>query len=127
MSNEQKITIDENKSDVRHAVVVFDPFGLIVEIFNDLYPDTPCEIIFSEGLHKGDGDPWGCTTFPDDGSDPQVVIDVETPLRHAVEILAHELAHVAVGGECDEEHGEDWEKAFSAIHQEYVSRVTRSV
>lgn len=38
-------------------------------------------------------------------------------VNNAVEIFAHELAHVAVG--VDHEHDDAWEDAFEAIFQEY--------
>ncbi len=45
------------------------------------------------------------------------MITKELRVADAVEILAHELAHVAVGS--DEEHGKAWEEAFDAIHNEF--------
>lgn len=59
----------------------------------------------------------GYTFFPDDGSDPEVVVFSENDTNVQAEILAHELAHVAVGLE----HGHDqvWEDAFEAIRTEY--------
>ena len=45
----------------------------------------------------------------------QVVTTI--PVEDATEILAHELAHAAVG--LDHDHDAEWEKAFDAIFDEY--------
>ena len=55
--------------------------------------------------------------YPDDGSIPIVSIFAEYPVSILVEILAHELAHVAVGPGHD--HDGLWEEAFENIYQEY--------
>lgn len=46
-----------------------------------------------------------------------VFVTPNIPVCDCAEILAHELAHVAVGVE--EDHGEKWEKAFDSIFSEY--------
>ena len=41
-------------------------------------------------------------------------------VNNAVEILAHELAHVVAGfEEGKDDHGPEWEAAFESIKQEY--------
>lgn len=65
----------------------------------------------------------GQAHFPDDDGTPSIQIDIDCPIRHAVEVLGHELAHVAAPH--DENHGPDWEAAFAAIHEEYCALVGR--
>ena len=95
-----------------------DPFAIAYQAFKNLYPDKDCEIIWQPEEMKDDkGNGYvGMTNFSDDG-EITVEVSVFMKIGDAVETLAHELAHVAVGA--SEEHGEEWEKAFDAIHAEY--------
>ena len=54
------------------------------------------------------------------------MIDIDPTLRvvDAVEVLAHELAHVAAGAK--EDHGEKWTAAYDAIKAEY-DRITEGM
>ncbi|MCI9405942.1 MAG: hypothetical protein HFK04_03390 [Oscillospiraceae bacterium] len=98
-----------------------DPFAMIYQAFKRLYPDKPCEIWW-DIPQEADKQAFGMTEFPDDGSCPQVFIYSNHPVHQQVEILAHELAHVAVWP--DHEHDDAWDFAFSAIQQEYGQIVT---
>lgn len=98
-----------------------DPFAMIYQAFKRLYPDKPCEI-WGDIPQEADKQAFGMTEFPDDGSCPQVFIYSNHPVHQQVEILAHELAHVAVWP--DHEHDDAWDFAFSAIQQEYGQIVT---
>ena len=95
-----------------------DMFSIIFKAFKNLYPDKKCECQWEpEKMTDENGnDVLGLTTFADDG---RVFVDISASLKvvDAVEILAHELAHVAVGS--DVEHGKEWEDAFDSIHKEY--------
>lgn len=95
-----------------------DPFELVLRSFRNLYPAAPePEIWWKPQLTDEKGtDMCGCTTFFDDGG-VMVEVSAQIPVIAAVEILAHELAHVAVGEA--EGHGDTWEKAFAAIGDEY--------
>lgn len=104
-------------------VFVNDPFARVRDVFERLYPGKKFFCFLAEGLTDESGeDVCGMTVFPGEGSDesaaPTVYISVDLPIKHAVEILAHELAHVAAGSA--EGHGEAWEFAFGYIHQEYL-------
>lgn len=99
----------------RRARLRSDPIGNVVEVFNRLFPGIEVAIDFVSGLKDAE-DAWGVTHFPDDGGPPSISLDVDLEYRHVVEILAHELAHVAAPD--DEDHGEKWEAAFSLIHAE---------
>lgn len=101
------------------AKMLFDPLGLVLEIFNEMHPDKECVIYWRQGM-KADAECFGCTDF--EASPIAVSIDVGLPLEGAVEVLAHELAHVAVGF-VKPQHGKKWQKAFDAIHAAYSERV----
>lgn len=95
-----------------------DAFAIVYQAFKNLYPEKECVIWWQSGEMKDEeGNGYvGLTTFADDG---EIIVEVSINMfvGDAVETLAHELAHVAVGA--SEEHGEEWEKAFDAIHNEY--------
>lgn len=102
-----------------------DPFARVAKYFHLLYPEKKYICFWTENnIPAEDGETaYGMTCFPDEGSDvstvPEILISAELPVKHAVEVLAHELAHVAIGVE--EGHGEAWEKAFEAIHRAYMT------
>lgn len=98
----------------------FNPFDILFEVFAEKWPDREavidlCVEIEGEGMQGC----HGCTDF--DSSPPRIGVSGEVPLRHAAEIVAHELAHVAAG--IDEGHGPGWEAAFEALHEGYTMRV----
>lgn len=96
-----------------------DPFPLVAQAFKNLYPDKKYTAYWEPEIHAeepGDKKPYGITDFGEDGT-VCVFVDPKIPVTDAVEIFAHELAHVAVG--IDHEHDEEWEAAFEAIFVEY--------
>lgn len=95
-----------------------DPFAMVWWAFKKLYPDKDCEVYWEPQIRDSeDGKPaYGMTDFADDGS-VAVFVKPSLEVGDAVEVLAHELAHVAVGIEHD--HDEVWEKAFDKIFDEY--------
>lgn len=99
---------------------VNDPFARVYEIFRQLYPDKDCCCFWTDALD----DAYGVTLFSDNSRmPPKVFVSVDLPVKNAVEILAHELAHVAVG--LDAGHGEAWENAFEAIHRTYCRTTSK--
>lgn len=92
-----------------------DPFKVILRAVQELWSGLKTDIQWNHTLDM-DKKEYGCTTFPDDGSTPLIDLNPELTVLVAVEILAHELAHVATPGD---EHGVDWEEAFSAIHEKF--------
>ena len=60
---------------------------------------------------------FGETVFPDDESVPIVSVSACLSIKDAVEVFAHELAHVAAGKESG--HSEAWEAEFQKIFDEY--------
>lgn len=98
------------------------PFHFIVEAYTQLY-NKPCTIDLHPTYHADTGK-YGSTMFPDDGSTPEIVLAADVSYQILIEILAHELAHVAAGKdvECadtDEQHGNAWQEAFDALHKRY--------
>lgn len=95
-----------------------DMFAMVWSAFKRLYPDKNCEIYWEPQIRDAeDGKPaYGMTDFADDGS-VAVFVKPSLEVADAVEVLAHELAHVAVGIEHD--HDEVWQEAFNKIFEEY--------
>jgi len=95
-----------------------DMFSMVWRAFKNLYPDKDCKCQWVPELEKSeDGkEVFGLTTFTDNGN---VYVDIVATLAvtDAIEIFAHELAHVAAGEE--EDHGKAWEEAFDKIFEEY--------
>ena len=96
-----------------------DMFSLVYMAFRNLYPDKECRCRWAPSMESADdgSEVFGATTFAEDGL---VFIDISARLTvgDAVEVFAHELAHVAAG-RSDEEHNQDWQDAFDAIFIEY--------
>ena len=94
-----------------------DMFSFVFKAFKKLYPHKKFECAWEpEPMKSKSGqDLLGLTTFYDDGS-ATVDISIDLKIMDAVEILKHELAHVAVGYE--ENHGPKWQKAFDKIQRE---------
>ena len=94
-----------------------DPFAMVYQAFQNLYPGKECRIFWEPEIRPEDGDKaYGLTDFGADGT-VMVFVTPDMKVLDAVEILSHELAHVAVGA--DHEHDEVWEAAFDAIFKEY--------
>lgn len=96
-----------------------DVFAIVWIAFKNMYPDKDCVCFLETDFCEcEDGrKPYGLTDFGDDGS-IAVFVSADLSVRDAAEILAHELAHVAVG--CGKGHGAEWEDAFDRIHAEYI-------
>lgn len=99
-----------------------NPFGTLMEIMKENYPDAECDIYIGESMTDGK-ETFGCTLFPEETGYNGTVVEIHhsLSLTDAVEILAHELAHVVAG--VDAEHGEEWEKVFDHIHTEFQKKV----
>lgn len=96
--------------------IAFDPFKMVLEVANDLYPGTKADVFFSMDPV---GKEYGVTDFG--GPVPAILICAQTPFFATPEILAHEIAHVVCG--LDAAHGKQWDKVFSAIQREYQKRI----
>lgn len=95
-----------------------DMFAIVWSAFKKLYPDKDCEVYWEPRIrNEEDGTPvYGLTDFSEDGS-IAVFVKPSLEVGDAVEVLAHELAHVAAGLEHD--HDEVWKEAFDRIFEEY--------
>lgn len=117
MYEETKLSPMELKD---HMVTPFqnDMFSIVWQAFKNLYPDKDCQVYWEPQIRdEEDGKPvYGLTDFGDDGT-VSVFVKPSLEAADAVEILAHELAHVAVGIEHD--HDEVWQEVFDKIFDEY--------
>ena len=98
-----------------------DPFAMILQAFQNLYPEKKCECIWESDLlelrQEKEGAPvYGLCNFGEDGT-VTVFVSPKIGVLDAAEVFAHELAHVAVGE--DHAHDAEWEKAYEAIYEEY--------
>lgn len=105
------------------AKIKHDVIKIIIDIFDSLYPERSCTIEFVDGLHKKTK-AYGETFWPDDCSDPSISIDVNTTFIGVVEVLAHELAHVATG---HRGHGEVWETALGQINNRFNKEMDKNL
>lgn len=97
-----------------------DPFTLILKIVKKKYPKLRAKIFFVEPDEISKG-AFGHTFFPYDGSTPEILISVALPVVAAVDVFAHELAHLIIGPKGG--HGQKWRNAFKWINQEYCKQV----
>ena len=100
-----------------------DPFAYVWEAFRNLYPGKECECHLS-APEDTECEPRGGMTVWVDGEEGSAIIVLVNPhlsVLDAVQVLAHELAHVAVGPESS--HGEAWEEAYEAIREEYYALI----
>ncbi|WP_454021152.1 hypothetical protein [Azospirillum sp. Marseille-Q6669] len=104
--------------------LTFDPIGTVIQAFQNLHSDRSVTVSWSSRPRTKGVD--GVTIMerrePDGWIDPAqtfvVLVESELPIEAALEVLAHELAHVVV---CDNDrHGPDFDAALSAIHAEYI-------
>ena len=97
-----------------------DMFAMVYEAFKNLYPEkNPLIQWTGDSMTADDGkNILGLTSYGENG---EIFVDISAYLTvaDAVEILVHELAHVAVGADV-ESHGKEWEAAFDAIHAEFI-------
>lgn len=102
----------------QYSVFRNDPFSMVFRAFENLFPGKKCICMWEPDIRpEPDGTPvLGLTHFDEDG-DVYVFIGTSLTIVQAIEIFAHELAHVAVG--VDHDHDEVWEKAFDDIFNEY--------
>lgn len=93
------------------------PFEMLDKAFKNLYPDKSYIAFIDVDMKDESGEKvYGCTQF-NDNDIPVIFIDSSLSLQNAIEIFAHELAHVASGEKAG--HGKEWEKSFEDIFNEY--------
>lgn len=109
-----------------------DPFHIILDAVNDLFPGVDAGISFQtpdqfqelydrlapiKGKKVPGKDLCGFCVWDADGKTPLIVVNQNIPCFAAVEIIAHEVAHLVAGPEA--EHGKEWEKVFKKIRKHY--------
>lgn len=95
-----------------------DPFVLMYAAFHNLCPDKNPRCCWAGWISDDEtkDDTLGVTECDDDGA-IWIVIRTDLTVKNALEIFAHELAHVMAG--LDADHGEAWQTALDAIETEY--------
>lgn len=88
---------------------------MLLKIAAEMKPDIKADMQWNPKL-KTKRKEYGATTFPVEGI-PLIDLNPELPICYAVEILAHELAHVIAGQEAG--HGGEWEMVFDEINKRY--------
>ena len=98
-------------------VIKNSPFEMLDIAFKRLFPDVKYKAYFEVELEDENGESvCGFTDFKDNG-EIIILVDGNLSVYNAIEIFAHELAHVAVGEEHD--HDEVWEKALYDLFDVY--------
>ena len=98
-----------------------DPFCILDNIFRELWPEKEYRAKWVASIKDENGvDMCGVTEFVPEYV-PVISVSGKLDILDAMEIFAHELAHVAVG--IDSEHGAEWEAAFELLHARYMERV----
>lgn len=101
------------------ARMKLDPFGLLLRLYDESCCPVDVTVEFVAQLQKQEGG-WGRTHFHDDGT-AEIHIDGDCPVAGAVDVLAHELAHIIAGFEAG--HGKAWEQAYSELHRRYGEHI----
>lgn len=97
-------------------------YDIIIDVFQKRYPDQEAVIFFDDTLQEKSGN-VGCTEFFEDGTPPVIFIDANIPYHATVEVLAHELAHVATATlETEEGHTKEWEAVFAWLQEAATER-----
>lgn len=104
-----------------------DPLSDIAQAFQNLWPHKSANICI-QPLESMQGKRtkrriFGHTRWTR-GAHPQVYVEIRQPYIGIMDILSHELAHVAAGYKAA--HGPKWRKAYRAIHEEYERIVDSS-
>lgn len=138
-AEKEKATLEAENAKLQEAldkannyrVFANDPFRTVAEAFNELFPNMPWPCIqWTEpgDIHKDDNSPWGHADFPTEEGDEEIFVNIDSilPAHAAVEILAHELAHVACHhlglDQGEDKHGKNWEDTFDAINKKYYEK-----
>ena len=119
----------------RQSPFINDPFAITATAFTRLFPNTPVECQLVPDLHDRDGDPWAQVVFRDNDV-PLIVVDYRAPIEGTVDLLAHELAHVACDflglenprteAEHDGTKGQHWRDILDKLHAAYCEENERA-
>lgn len=127
--------LTDAKADIEHLRKRYspfenDPFVVVAQAFAKLWPNAPFpRVQIVEGLHNTDDAKWAETLVLNDDGEILISIDVKAPMHGAVELLAHELAHVAceyLGLRSEDDHGPHWEECFAAIYEKFNAEAAKA-
>ena len=99
-----------------------DPVTELLKIFEKRYPDKNATLVLA-GDVEGHGN-LGETWFGENG-EIIIQISIEQTLPQMLDIIAHELAHVAIGPE--EDHGEKWQSVYDWLWKEWDEYVDKQM
>lgn len=97
-----------------------NPYTWVLEAAEKVSPGISAVVAFcdrEQWRKEFDKNAWGVTIFPDDGTDPLIVLRADLNLVESTEILTHQLTHLIVGEK--EEHNEIFELKFEELHRVY--------
>lgn len=100
--------------------ILNNPHAWVLEAAEKIKPGIAAAIVFydrEQWREEFDKRAWGVTIFPDDGTDPLIIIRAELNLIESTEVIAHELTHVIVG--VKEEHNDVFDMKFEELHKVY--------
>lgn len=101
----------------------YNPIEDVFKAVENLYGEQTCEVRFETQDRINGKEKKGCTCFHSDGSTPIISLSVELPLGGVLDVLSHEMAHLVLGPDVKEHHGEQWEQTYNAIYEEYCRLV----
>lgn len=99
-----------------------DPVTELLKIFEKRYPDKNATLVLAGDAEKRGN--LGETYFGDDGK-VFIQINIEQTLPQILDIVAHELAHLAAGPE--EDHGDKWQGIYDWLFNEWDSHIEEQV
>jgi len=103
-------------------IIFYDPMSILLNAFSNLFGEYNVVIQYNPKIKRRFfRGYWGETFFPDDGGIPIISLSTHLKIEHTIEILAHELAHVAAG--INAGHDIVWEDCFNRLHLEH-NRIT---
>lgn len=91
-----------------------DPFKVVFKAFNEMYPDKVAFVQFDQSLDMSKNE-FGYCDFNGGGVTNAIIIGInpKVTIEDSIELLCHELAHLAVGFEAN--HNEVWDNAFTKL------------
>lgn len=106
-----------------------NPFELIVDVCNKLYPSLVADIYFVptdvmyEILKDNDSheqEAFGIALQSKDGDRHVIYVNSDIPTHCCIEVVGHEVAHLIAGYERD--HDDTWNSEYEKIHDAYEER-----
>lgn len=100
-----------------------DPFYVLDKIFRDLYPNKDYIAQLAPHIEDENGiEVFGETCFPESGL-PVITISTRLTINDAIEVFAHELAHIAATLEVG--HGAVWDEIETELQERFNNYFSR--